>query len=83
MIALNYLARNHRARLDELRDASARVIASGWYALDRETGCFEENFANYCGVGVARTPPEFMKEGDLLETEIAGIGVVRNPVGVY
>lgn len=33
------------------------------------------------GVGFARKPPEFMKSGDLLETEIAGIGVMRNPVG--
>ncbi len=33
------------------------------------------------GVGFARTPPEWMKAGDLLETEIAGIGVMRNPIG--
>jgi len=33
------------------------------------------------GVGFARTPPEFMKPGDLLETEIEGIGVIRNPIG--
>jgi 2-keto-4-pentenoate hydratase/2-oxohepta-3-ene-1,7-dioic acid hydratase in catechol pathway len=33
------------------------------------------------GVGFARTPAEFMKPGDLLETEIAGIGVMRNPIG--
>ena len=35
------------------------------------------------GVGFARTPPEWMKPGDLLETEIEGIGVMRNPVGSY
>ena len=35
------------------------------------------------GVGYARTPPEFLKAGDLLETEIAGIGVMRNPIGAY
>ena len=35
------------------------------------------------GVGFARTPPEFMKSGDLLETEIDGIGVMRNPIGAY
>ncbi len=35
------------------------------------------------GVGFARTPPEWMKPGDLLETEIKGIGVMRNPVGTY
>jgi 2-keto-4-pentenoate hydratase/2-oxohepta-3-ene-1,7-dioic acid hydratase in catechol pathway len=33
------------------------------------------------GVGFARTPPEFLKPGDLLETEIEGIGVLRNPIG--
>jgi 2-keto-4-pentenoate hydratase/2-oxohepta-3-ene-1,7-dioic acid hydratase in catechol pathway len=33
------------------------------------------------GVGFARTPPEWMKPGDLLETEIEGIGVMRNPIG--
>lgn len=35
------------------------------------------------GVGFARTPPEWMKPGDLMETEIDGIGVLRNPVGSY
>ena len=33
------------------------------------------------GVGFARTPPEFMKPGDLMETEIEGIGVLRNVIG--
>ena len=33
------------------------------------------------GVGFARTPPEFMKAGDLLESGIEGIGVMRNPIG--
>ncbi len=33
------------------------------------------------GVGYARTPPEFLRSGDLMETEIAGIGVLRNPIG--
>ena len=33
------------------------------------------------GVGFARTPPEFMKPGDLLETEIEGIGTMRNTIG--
>jgi 2-keto-4-pentenoate hydratase/2-oxohepta-3-ene-1,7-dioic acid hydratase in catechol pathway len=32
------------------------------------------------GVGIARNPPEFLKPGDLLETEIEGIGTLRNPV---
>jgi 2-keto-4-pentenoate hydratase/2-oxohepta-3-ene-1,7-dioic acid hydratase in catechol pathway len=33
------------------------------------------------GVGFARNPPEFMKPGDLLETEVENIGVMRNPIG--
>ena len=33
------------------------------------------------GVGYARTPPEFLAPGDLLETEVEGIGVLRNPIG--
>ena len=34
------------------------------------------------GVGEARTPPVYLGAGDVLETEIAGIGVMRNPVVV-
>lgn len=32
------------------------------------------------GVGYARTPPEYLKAGDVVETEIAGIGLIRNTV---
>jgi 2,4-didehydro-3-deoxy-L-rhamnonate hydrolase len=32
------------------------------------------------GVGFARKPPVFLKAGDVLEAEIAGIGRLRNPV---
>jgi 2-keto-4-pentenoate hydratase/2-oxohepta-3-ene-1,7-dioic acid hydratase in catechol pathway len=32
------------------------------------------------GVGHRRTPPVWMKAGDVLEVEISGIGVLRNPV---
>lgn len=32
------------------------------------------------GVGMGRTPPEFLLDGDLLETEIHGIGRLRNQV---
>ena len=32
------------------------------------------------GVGVARKPPVFMKDGDVAEVEIEGLGVLRNPV---
>ncbi len=32
------------------------------------------------GVGFARKPPVYLKPGDVLEAEIGGIGVLRNPV---
>jgi 2-keto-4-pentenoate hydratase/2-oxohepta-3-ene-1,7-dioic acid hydratase in catechol pathway len=34
------------------------------------------------GVGFARTPPEFLKDGDVMEVEIGGIGVLRNTVSL-
>ena len=32
------------------------------------------------GVGFARTPPEFLQDGDIMETEVEGIGTMRNRV---
>lgn len=32
------------------------------------------------GVGMARTPPRWLAPGDIMEVEIPGIGVLRNPV---
>lgn len=32
------------------------------------------------GVGMARTPPVWIKDGDMMEVEISGLGVLRNPV---
>jgi len=32
------------------------------------------------GVGYSRKPPEFLKPGDVMETEITGLGVIRNPI---
>jgi 2-keto-4-pentenoate hydratase/2-oxohepta-3-ene-1,7-dioic acid hydratase in catechol pathway len=32
------------------------------------------------GCGFARTPPEFMQPGDIMETEVEGIGVMRNRI---
>jgi 2-keto-4-pentenoate hydratase/2-oxohepta-3-ene-1,7-dioic acid hydratase in catechol pathway len=32
------------------------------------------------GVGYARTPPVFMKSGDICEIEIEGIGILRNSI---
>ena len=35
----------------------------------------------YSASGHARTPPEFMKSGDVMETEITGLGLLRNKIG--
>lgn len=32
------------------------------------------------GVGYARTPPVFMRPGDIVEIEIDGIGILKNPI---
>ncbi len=32
------------------------------------------------GVGSAKTPPRWLKEGDVIEVSISGVGSVRNPV---
>ena len=32
------------------------------------------------GVGMGRTPPEFLKHGDVVETEVEGIGTMRNKI---
>jgi 2-keto-4-pentenoate hydratase/2-oxohepta-3-ene-1,7-dioic acid hydratase in catechol pathway len=32
------------------------------------------------GVGFSRKPPEFLKPGDVMESEVTGIGIIRNPI---
>jgi len=32
------------------------------------------------GVGFSRKPPEFLRPGDVVESEIVGVGIIRNPV---
>jgi len=34
------------------------------------------------GVGFARTPPEFLRDGDVVEVDIEKIGVLRNTVRI-
>ena len=58
----------------------ARIIAELSAGLTLETGDVIST-GTPAGVGHARTPPEFMKAGDVLETAIAGIGVLRNRIG--
>ncbi|HMA37522.1 MAG TPA: fumarylacetoacetate hydrolase family protein [Chloroflexia bacterium] len=35
------------------------------------------------GIGQVRTPPEFLRPGDVLETEVANVGFLRNPVAAW
>jgi acylpyruvate hydrolase len=32
------------------------------------------------GVGFARKPPVWMKQGDVIEIDIEGVGILRNPI---
>jgi 2-keto-4-pentenoate hydratase/2-oxohepta-3-ene-1,7-dioic acid hydratase in catechol pathway len=32
------------------------------------------------GVGMGRTPPEYLQDGDVIETEVEGVGVLRNTI---
>jgi len=34
------------------------------------------------GVGFARVPPEFLKDGDVMEVEISKLGILRSPVAI-
>jgi 2,4-didehydro-3-deoxy-L-rhamnonate hydrolase len=34
------------------------------------------------GVGFARTPPEFLEDGDVMEVEIQNVGILRNTVSI-
>lgn len=57
-----------------------RIIAELSHGLTLEPGDIISTGTPQ-GVGHARTPPEFMKRGDVLETEVQGIGVLRNRIG--
>jgi len=35
------------------------------------------------GCGFARTPPEFLQDGDIMETEVEGIGTMRNRIAAH
>ena len=56
-----------------------RIIAELSHGMTLEPGDVIST-GTPAGVGHARTPPEFMKDGDVLETEVAGIGVLRNRI---
>jgi len=57
-----------------------RIIAELSLGLTLESGDIIAT-GTPSGVGYARTPPEFLKPGDVLETEVEGIGLLRNKIG--
>ena len=57
-----------------------RIIAELSYGLSLESGDIIST-GTPAGVGHARTPPEFMTAGDVLETEVYGVGLLRNRIG--
>ena len=57
-----------------------RIIAELSCGLTLEAGDVISS-GTPAGVGHARTPPEFMQAGDVLETEVYGVGMLRNKIG--
>jgi 2-keto-4-pentenoate hydratase/2-oxohepta-3-ene-1,7-dioic acid hydratase in catechol pathway len=57
----------------------ARIIADLSAGMTLEPGdCISTGTPQ--GVGDGRIPPEYLKPGDVMEAEVEGIGVLRNPV---
>jgi 2-keto-4-pentenoate hydratase/2-oxohepta-3-ene-1,7-dioic acid hydratase in catechol pathway len=56
-----------------------RIIAELSHGLTLEPGDIIAT-GTPSGVGAGRTPPEFLKQGDVMETEIAEIGTLRNTI---
>jgi 2-keto-4-pentenoate hydratase/2-oxohepta-3-ene-1,7-dioic acid hydratase in catechol pathway len=57
----------------------ARIIADLSAGMTLEPGdCISTGTPQ--GVGDGRKPPEYLKRGDVMEAEVEGIGVLRNPV---
>ncbi|MDB5936694.1 MAG: 2-keto-4-pentenoate hydratase, partial [Massilia sp.] len=56
-----------------------RIIAELSRGLSLEPGVIIAT-GKPSGVGFARKPPEFLKAGDVMETEITGVGIIRNTI---
>src|SRR5258708_977421 len=56
-----------------------RLVAHAWSVFTLERGDLILT-GTPAGVGYTRTPPVTMRDGDVVEVEIEGIGVLRNPV---
>ncbi len=68
-----------RSRTDQLIFSAAHLVA--WISdfCDLEPGTVIST-GTPGGVGVFRDPPVFLRDGDLVECEVEGIGTLRNPV---
>ncbi|MCW1838870.1 fumarylacetoacetate hydrolase family protein [Prosthecomicrobium hirschii] len=67
------------ANTDDLLFPVAEVIARLSEAVTLKPGDVIAT-GTPAGVGFARKPPLFMKHGDVVEIEVEGIGILRNPV---
>jgi 2-keto-4-pentenoate hydratase/2-oxohepta-3-ene-1,7-dioic acid hydratase in catechol pathway len=77
-LAVNGVVKQEDATAHMLFDVAA-IIAEISRILTLEPGDIIAT-GTPAGVGFARTPPEFLQPGDLMETTIEGIGTLRNHV---
>ena len=68
-----------QARVDDLVFAPAALVAYISWIVPLAPGDVIAT-GTPGGVGHARTPPQYLRPGSNLETEIAGIGILRNAV---
>jgi 2-keto-4-pentenoate hydratase/2-oxohepta-3-ene-1,7-dioic acid hydratase in catechol pathway len=67
------------ASIDDMVFDVATLVATISEAMTLETGDIIVT-GTPSGVGLGRKPPLWMKPGDIVEVEIEGIGVLRNPI---
>ena len=65
--------------VDDLVFSVPRLIAILTEAITLEPGDVVVT-GTPSGVGYARTPPVFMKPGDVIEVEVPGLGILTNTV---
>lgn len=81
------LAITMRVNGEVLQDSSTnQLIFNPWQLIAYISQCCVLNPGDLIftgtppGVGAARTPPRFLRSGDVCEVEIEGLGILRNPV---
>jgi len=70
-----------QANTDQLIFNVAAIVASLSRGMTLEPGDLIAT-GTPDGVGFARTPPEFLRDGDVMEVEIGAIGVLKNAVSL-